>query len=98
MTENTRDMSLFGYRELELAAELLAHVKEADSNGGLAIEFNPNSGNVFLVDEDYRVWMMSDGKLAEFFSCPECGHEGFRADFVEEKCECAECKRIAKGG
>ena len=38
------------------------------------------SGNVFLVDEDYRVWMMNGETIEEWYYCPECGHEGFKED------------------
>ena len=54
---NTRDLMNFGYRELSLAGELLTLFKTEKDNSTLdsnvAIEFNPNSGLVFMVDEDY---------------------------------------------
>ena len=67
MTENTRDLSKFGLREIGITAELLTRyangrqswVSDQDELGdGVAVEFNPNSGNVFLVDEDFRVAMV----------------------------------------
>jgi hypothetical protein len=73
MTENTRDLSKFGLLEIGITAELLTRyanghqswASDQDELGdGVAVEFNPNSGNVFLVDEDYRVAMVNDdGKL-----------------------------------
>lgn len=96
MTENTRDLSRFGLIELEEASRLLAKVKEIDAGDGLTLEFNPNSGNVFLTDEDCRVWLFDeDGEINEFFTCPDCGHEGFKPDFKGQKCK--ECRRIYKG-
>lgn len=89
--ENTQDWSKFGEVEIEKAKELLSHIKEIDSHGKVAVEFNPNSGFVFLVDEDYRVWMMNDGQIQQFFSCPICGHEGFK-DEMEHNMNNSECK------
>ena len=95
MTENTRDLSRFGIIELEEAARLLAHVKEIDSGDGLTLEFNPVSGNVFLVDNDFRVWLFDhDGEINEFFCCFECGHEGFKPEFKGRRCK--QCKQIYK--
>lgn len=82
----------FGYREMAMAAELL----EAYSNSPaefldqetLKVCLNKNSGYVFLSDGEYNVGMMNDGELQQFFSCPECGHEGFKDDFEDHKdCE-----------
>ena len=85
MTENTQDWRLFGDIEIEEAKELLSHVKDIDSYGKVAVEFNPNSGNVFLVDDDYNVWMMNDGKIEQFFSCGNCDYEGFKSDYKFDK-------------
>ena len=53
---NTRDLSKFGFIELKEAGRLLtAYSDNSDILGdGVAIEFNPLSGNVFLVDNDYK--------------------------------------------
>ena len=81
MSITTTDLRGFGYRELDMAADLLKVYAEngADFLGdGISLNFNPNSGNVFLTDEDWRVGMLDDdGKLREWFSCPNCGAEGF---------------------
>lgn len=99
MTENTRDLSQFGYRELKIAGELLtAYTDEDDKDKttilstGVSIEFNPNSGNVFLVDEDYNVAMMNGEFLEDWFTYPNCGHEGFKDDMKhgEDNSECQE--------
>ena len=89
MHRNTQDISEFGYREKDIAAELLkAHGSNKDDTKHLGakvnIEFNPYSANVFLVDEDYNVAMMMDDRLEDFFSCPECGGEGMASEFKEE--------------
>jgi len=92
----TSDWSQFGYIEIDEAKELLNHINEIDSNGKVEVQFNRNSGYVFLVDEDFRTWMMAEGKIEEFFSCSECGHEGFKEEFKDQ--DCKECKRIYKEG
>jgi wobble nucleotide-excising tRNase len=100
--ENTQNWQDFGYREIEEAKELLSHIKEIDSHGKVNVEFNPNSGNVFLVDEDYRVWMMNGDDIEEFHTCSYCGNEGFAEDiesYHDEDCEgCKELLEYLKGG
>ena len=102
MTENTRDLSKFGLREIGITAELLTRyanghqswASDQDELGdGVAVEFNPNSGNVFLVDEDCRVAMVNDnGELENWVDCSNCGAEGFRAELpLDADGNCAEC-------
>lgn len=104
MNNNTRDIAKFGYREKEIAVKLLQAEGNSDKwegeNGltdGVAIEFNPSSGNVFLVDEDCNVAMMNDaGKLEMFVSCANCGAEGFVSEddnlsTIAEEGECVDC-------
>jgi len=85
---NTQDLSQFGFREKKLAAELLALYgtlnDDSHLNDGVAVEFNPHSANVFLVDEDYNVAFEFDGKLVDFLSCPNCGYENVAPEFVSE--------------
>lgn len=77
VTENWAD---FGDIEIEEAKELLSHIKEIDSYGQVKVMFNTQSGYVFLCDEDYNVWLMNGDKIERWFSCPECGHEGFKEE------------------
>jgi len=100
MTANTRDLASFGYRELALAGELLKTLKTKNDktkflSHPLSIEFNPNSGNVFLVDDDCNVAMMNGEYLEDFFSCPICGHEGFLEDMEHDK-DNEECQDYLK--
>lgn len=87
---NTNDLSKLGYREIDIAADLLKAYatggRMASNNvelgDGFKIEFNPNSGNVFLVDDDYNVVMLNDsGKLENWLNCPQCGEEGFISEY-----------------
>lgn len=81
---NTQDLSEFGYREIAMGRDLLTayldNNQTQNMDSGIKIEFNPNSGNVFLVDGDYNAAMMNGDKLCDWYSCPICGHEGFKED------------------
>jgi hypothetical protein len=98
--ENTKDFSKFGFVEIKEAAQLLTEYvnthNKLDLTEGISVEFNTRSGNVFLVDEDYNVAMLNDGDLEMFYSCPECGHEGFKEDFgfTQDKEACEGCTEI----
>lgn len=90
----TCDLSQFGIRELRMAEELLkAYTEQRPENlgDGLSLSFNTESGCVFLVDEDYNVFMMNDDNLEQFFTCPYCGHEGFKENMfhkpLADECE-----------
>ena len=78
----TTDFSKFGYREREMAAELLnASIKqgfpEDFEDDETTIMMNQMSGNVFFTNAEYQVAMMNGDNLESFYSCPICGHEGF---------------------
>jgi len=91
----TADLSHFGYRELKMAIELLeAYVDEPPDflGEGLTLNFNTNSGCVFLRDEDYNVATMNGKRLEQWFVCPYCGHEGFKED-MKHDAEDEECTR-----
>lgn len=100
MTNNTQDLSKFGFREQDMAGDLLkasANNNWEDGNelgDGIKVEFNPNSGNVFLVDDDYNVAMLNDnGKLENFLTCTYCGNEGLRSEIeIDEDGNCPDCK------
>lgn len=96
MYQNTQDLSQFGHREREIAGELLLtlgtskdHTKHLGE--GVAVEFNPYSGYVFLVDENCNVAIMNDSILEDFHTCPNCGGEGvaseFRSDNIDKCCQ-----------
>ena len=89
----TADLSNFGRRELRRAVELLEALTTIEPEflgDGLTLNFNMDSGNVFLSDEDYNVGMMNRNKLEQWFTCPYCGHEGFihemKHDAVNQAC------------
>jgi hypothetical protein len=75
----TSDLTKFGYREIDMAADLLkAYAKNGSEflTDGVNVYMNVNSGSVFLCDEDMNVGMLEAGEVVKFFSCPNCGNEG----------------------
>ena len=94
------DLSKFGYRELAMAGQLLSALKGDNDTteylgGGVYVAMNTSSGCVFLTDEDCNVAMMNGDTLEDWFSCPICGHEGFKEDMAhgEDNEECQEWLR-----
>ena len=85
----TTNLADFGYRELDMAADLL----KAYANGkgpndfdtdGVTVMMNQNSGNVFLTNDECQVLMLdSDGNLDMWHYTPYSGHEGFADDLRE---------------
>lgn len=95
------DFSEFGYREIRIASKLLnAYLDSNDLDmplSGLKVGFNENSGYVFLMDEDYNTYMMNGDKLEQFYSCPNCGNEGFKEEFKDYTEDCKDCRYIYSG-
>lgn len=93
--ENTTNLELFGYRELVMAGDIMHWFKdhsypEEFDTSGVHLEFNPTSGNVFLANDDGQVLMMNGDSLEMFYTCPECGGEGFKNEIEhEDGCELA---------
>jgi len=106
---NTRDLSKFGHIEHIEASKLLSKLSlpqcwqgENNLSDGVAVEFNPNSGNVFLVDDDLNVAMLNENnKLEMFLNCSNCGVEGFASEddnlsTTSEEGQCKECIKKEK--
>ena len=91
----TKDWSKFGNIEIEEAKILLSNITKIDCSNLPEVWFNTQSGYVFLSDEDYRVWMMNGREIEEFYSCPQCGHEGF-LDEMLHGVDDSECLRYLK--
>lgn len=93
MNSITSDIGKFGHRELEMLRDIMnAWIDKGlphdfDSVGVVPM-FNMNSGNVFLTNEDYQVCMVEDGELQSFYSCPECGFEGFFHEMSDDGKDC----------
>lgn len=90
----TADLSDFGYRELDIAADLLKaycssnkNLHHFDHSDGIQLMMNQNSGNVFLTNAEHQVAMLNDDTLEDFYSTPYDGHDGFWDELVEEYTE-----------
>ena len=88
----TSDLADFGFSELREAARLLSAYCDNPSavnlGNDIRIFMNRDSGFVFLCDEDFGVAMMNGDKLEMFYSCHECGKEGFAEDLEDEGDSC----------
>ncbi len=87
----TIDLANFGYREIAITKDILTAwvaggLPEDFSDSEVTIMFNRNSGSVFLTNSDYQVAMVVDGKLESFYSCPQCGNEGFEGEYPFSEC------------
>jgi hypothetical protein len=87
-TENLADI-LACPRERRMVLEILQAWEAGglpddfgDSNVRLA--FNRNSGNVFLVNDEYQVAMVEGIALESFYTSPYEGKEGFFTDLMSE--------------
>ena len=76
-----------------MGGEMATLIEKADRWGfpedfcrdGVAIEYNPNSRNIFFTNEDYQVCMMNDnGRLASWYYSPYEGIEGFADDILNQ--------------
>lgn len=75
----TADLSKFGF-SLDMAAKLLkeyANNEPQDISDGVTLNLNMNSGEVFLSDEDYNCFLLTDhdkieqwGQLPVLLLCP----------------------------
>ena len=95
----TTDFGKFGARERAMVRELL----DAWNKQGLPEDFygedvkpmmNMQSGYVFLTNSEYQVAMMNGDKLESFYSCPECGFEGFEDELIDDGNDC--CREYIK--
>lgn len=53
-------------------------------DSGVKVAFNKDSGNVFLVNENYHVAMMNGDELETFYTSPYEGKEGFFDELITE--------------
>ena len=90
----TINLSDFGYRELDMAADLLKaycssnkNLHHFDHSDGIQLMMNQNSGYVFLTNEDCAVAMINEGCLEDFYTTPYSGYEGFWDDLVNDYAE-----------
>lgn len=90
----------FRLSELRQAARLLSLLKTSRDHTlrlgeRVTPEYNPDSGLVFLVDDNFNVAMLKGDHLEDWLVCPQCHTEGFR-DTLENQTAAACCKAYAK--
>lgn len=95
----TTNFSKFGARERGMMIDIL----NAWEKTGLPADFyedtvsimlNINSRYVSLTNEEYQVAMVNNGKLESFYSCRDCGTEGFLEELAESTYDC--CKKYVE--
>lgn len=92
----TTNLADFGDRELHLLIDLLQawrdqQLPEDFCSDAVVPMLNKNSGHVFLTNSDYQVAMINGDKLDSWYSCPNCGHEGFIENCKLNDDGCNEC-------
>jgi len=87
----TTDLADFGYRELVIASNIIRALAEKpkpvdfETESGLKIMMNKESGEVFLTNSFDQVAMINkDGVLEADYSTPSEGREGFLYELVYE--------------
>jgi hypothetical protein len=93
VTSNLEDFGIFDRAELIrlLTAWNDQGLPEDFNNDGVHACLNTDSGYVFLTNSDYQVAMMNDDKLETWYSCFNCGHEGFKEDCQLTEDGCNDC-------
>lgn len=94
----TTDLADFDASDLKSLEKLLRAYREQGlpedfERNGVTAMMNKNSCNVFLTNAEYQVAMMNGDILESFYTCCNCGHEGFADEckLVEDGCtECCE--------
>jgi hypothetical protein len=99
---NSTKLSQLGYREIAMLAELLKVYADNGCTflpGDVEWEYNPESDNVFLVDDDGNVGMLNDdGKLEQWNLCADCSAEGFASSVpLDDSGECSACSTRKTG-
>ena len=92
------DLANFGWREINLAADLLRsyasagqfrdgkqynYLPESWDDTGVKLAFDPNSGSVFLTNDDYQVLVNTDAGVAMWYNTPYYGVEGTMEEVAE---------------
>jgi len=87
----TTNLSDFGAREIRVARDLLTAMLDQGLPKGfwnqkVEIMMNRQSGDVFLINEDFQVAMINHDteKLESFYSSPYEGLEGFFDELEEQ--------------
>jgi len=96
---HTTNIAEFGHVEREEAGQLLTTLGTLNdktknfSLDGVHVMFNKMSGYVFLTNDEYQVAMLDGKELLDYYSCPDCGHEGFAHEFEDVDSCCKDYMR-----
>lgn len=91
--EVTSALEEFGSRELGMAADLLKAMAEQGLpkdfyKKGVHVDFNPNSGWVFLTNSEYEVAVLDDdGELVQIYNTWYSGIEGTLEELLDDYLE-----------
>lgn len=81
------ELAGFGYREMALAGQILKEISNGLPEGfepdGLAIELNPLSGEVYLINSSYQMAALNGDSLERYYILPNSGEEGFLDELKE---------------
>ena len=93
----TTDLADFGNRERLMLVEILTAWRQQGLPQDFVLQdvipmMNTSSGWVFLTNGEYEVAMMNGDKLERLYRCGNCGHEGFKNEFICNDEDCSECK------
>lgn len=83
------NLEKMGYREIQMVQGILnAYLEQGLPSDfyddGVTIEFNPNSGYVFLTNSDYQVAMLRWDKLESWYCTPYNGYAGYVDELLDE--------------
>lgn len=96
----------FGFREIKMAADLMNAYADGKAprwfdDSGVTVEFNPNSGYVFLVNDECQVLLFNGTDLVGWHYLGYAGNEGTIEDLWYEyehgyidECDCSELANI----
>jgi hypothetical protein len=89
-TTNFEDFNLRDLCELLNAWREQGLPDDFDNDGVHPMQ-NNNSGNLFLTNSEYQVAMINGATLESFYTCGNCGCEGFAEDCQLNDDGCNEC-------
>jgi hypothetical protein len=92
----TTDLSDFDGHDIKELTKLLSALDKQGLpsdfyNDGVHAMLNKRSYNVFLTNSDYQVAMLNGQDLESFYTCFNCGHEGFSDECQLNENGCNEC-------
>ena len=96
MDYTTTDLSKFDTYDLQRLEMLLKAMREQGlpddfHNDQVHVMMNNHSYDIFLTNSDCQVAMMNGDDLENFYTCSNCGEEGFACDITLTDDGCDSC-------